>query len=87
MQQLDKFASIQDISKFINKHGKKCNFQTVELKTILDIFDFNKDGFLDFEDFLLFLLPQSNQDLMQRLEFKAEIEREGLNSPRSLMLR
>ena len=38
------------------------------------IFDFNGDGFLDFDDFMLVILPQDNQELHNSLKEKVDLE-------------
>ena len=54
-----KFANASDLISFITKQEiEDGSLHEQDFAPLFDIFDFNDDGYLDFEDFILFILPQ-----------------------------
>lgn len=78
--QEDKFVDAQDLVDFVSEQLVDYELEVEPyqygLYQLMKIFDYNADGFLDFDDFLLILLPQDNIELHDLLKEKAEFERD-----------
>lgn len=79
-EQLDKFVNAQDLYRFIKRYLprsdeiQKPTINTYDFYPFFKIFDYNQDGYIDFDDFLTFLLPQDQLELRNKLNDKAYME-------------
>ena len=77
-QKKNKYADPSDLISFMTKFSGKRSMKELrecDFHNIFKIFDYNHDGYLDFEDFILFLLPQDASELRYSLEKTVEQEK------------
>ena len=62
-------AGPDDIKAFMKNYGiKESQLTGLEFAPLFHIFDYNDDGYIDFEDFVLFILPQDDMKIRSRAE-------------------